>query len=102
MISIILFPPGQALHQLGLLYLVDRDESAYRQDCSLHRTSLEGYRHTTGYRSGSSVPAEKSYSATEGECLVAISSLMNLRLSLLYEEVVVHTDDAARRWPLTM
>ena len=95
-------PPVLALPVPGLAYSVDTDASDYGIGCALFQDHTDGQRKPIGFWSRTLAPAERNYTASERECLAVVWALKTLRPYLMYERFVVHTDNAALHWLLTI
>ena len=58
----------------------------------------EGKEHPIAYASKAMTPAEKNYSATEGECLAVVWACKHFRQYLYGRSFVLQTDHSALRW----
>ena len=96
-IDIICSPPVLALPTRNLPYILDTDASAYGLGATLFQVHDDGKK-PIGFWSRSLKDAEKSYSATERECLAVVWALQTLRPYLLYEEFTVFTDHDSLTW----
>ena len=98
LIDTICSPPILQLPRANVGFSVDTDSSDYQVGCALFQETGEDGRKPIGFWSRTLQGTERSYSASEKECLAVVWALQTLRPYLAFERFTVYTDHNALRW----
>ena len=98
----LLIAPILALQRHGAPYKLDTEACAYQVGCCLLQQKQDKTWHPVGYFSRSVTDAERNYSASEGECLAVVWSVLMLRPYLLGTQFTVRTDHHELWWLLNL
>lgn len=79
-------------------YLIDTDVSIHQMGCVLYETRAEKLCCPIGYFSRTHHAAERTYSATEKECLAVVWALRTLRTYSVWEHFTVFTNHSSSLW----
>lgn len=78
------------------------DASAYQVGATIFQTDNDGIRRPIGNWSRTLHKHELNYSVSEKGCLAVLWAITTLRLYLLLERFIVHTDHASLHWLRTI